>query len=61
MSAVDVSISSLSRSFERDRERQNMLVIRGWIVLRFILGAPAKHAGQLMGPAMLQPYCQSAN
>ena len=23
------------RSFERDRERQNMLVIRGWIVLRF--------------------------
>lgn len=23
------------RSFERDRERQNMLVLRGWIVLRF--------------------------
>ena len=23
------------RSFERDRERQNMLVTRGWIVLRF--------------------------
>lgn len=23
------------RSFERDRERQNLLVIRGWIVLRF--------------------------
>ena len=23
------------QSFERDRERQNMLVIRGWIVLRF--------------------------
>ena len=22
-------------SFERDRERQNLLVIRGWIVLRF--------------------------
>jgi len=22
-------------AFERDRERQNMLVIRGWIVLRF--------------------------
>ena len=23
------------RSFERDRKRQNMLVTRGWIVLRF--------------------------
>lgn len=23
------------RSFERDRERQNLLVIRGWVVLRF--------------------------
>ena len=23
------------RSFERDRERQNMLVVRGWLVLRF--------------------------
>jgi very-short-patch-repair endonuclease len=23
------------RSFERDRERQNMLVLRGWVVLRF--------------------------
>ena len=23
------------QSFERDRERQNMLVLRGWIVLRF--------------------------
>jgi very-short-patch-repair endonuclease len=23
------------RSFERDRERQNMLVLRGWVILRF--------------------------
>jgi very-short-patch-repair endonuclease len=23
------------RSFERDRERQNMLALRGWLVLRF--------------------------
>ncbi|MEY4170638.1 MAG: hypothetical protein RLZ94_1711 [Actinomycetota bacterium] len=38
MIAIEVdgrAFHSDRRSFERDRERQNMLTLRGWVVLRF--------------------------
>jgi len=38
MIAIEVdgrAFHSDRRSFERDRERQNLLTLRGWVVLRF--------------------------